>query len=712
MIWKVFLDGELLGSNATQQTPEKHLIDASLSLEINKTGSFECKIEPTHDLYSKIFKMKSLIEILFDSEIMFRGRVLDTDDNLSGELGVNCEGCLAYLLDSYIEPYDELERTPRQQLEWLISQHNAQVETYKHFSVGNINIAKANSVEKFSSSSDQKIQDALLSDLIGRFGGFIKVRYTSTTNYIDWYALDSGDLCSQPLRFGMNMIDLTRRESADDIFSILKPIGDDDLTIESVNNGSKYIINEDMRSKFGTIYRVEHFTGITDANTLLTRARTFVEQNSTGLTENLTVTALDLIVLDSSVEAIRNGKRVEIVAMPVNLSKVYTCAATNYDLINIERSQYTLGTIRQSLTDYQANTSKKADKAKNDASSNKAKIQKINEVIKQMAGDLIVVAENIKITADRLDADIGDLKIRSGNLEGRMSGAEASIEMHEGEIKLRAKQVDVDRIDEVLYGSGEGQEGLIGKSSELFTRMNVVEIDLNGAEGTIGLKGLTSELYGDTRKMKEDFDTLSQHVDQQGERVTKAEVKIDSLEGEIDLRVKSTEFNDELERIDNAITVNRQNINLKVSVNDVINQINISKEGVVIDANRVDLKGLVTASELQAEIADIKKLIANLSVSGNAVVTGTLNVKGGTVLSGNTQITNLDATVFKVGGQQATWRSKDVVTSVGFERHTTSTPILQTVAGGQFTGTYLNSDTKVNTRTETIYYLGSSSSND
>lgn len=695
MIWKAFLDGELLGSNVTQQTPETHLIESNLGLEISKTGSFAFKIAPAHHLYNKIFKIKSLIEIVFDNDIMFRGRVLDTDDTLSGELSVNCEGCLAYLLDSYIDSYEEVERTPKAQLEWLINRHNSQMEGYKHFIVGNVTIPKANNREKFSSSSDQKIQDAIFNDLVGRFGGFIKVRYVGNTNYIDWYAIDSGDISTQPLKFGMNMIDLTRRESADDIFSILKPVGDDDLTIESVNGGSKYIINQEMLSKFGTIYRVEHFSGVSEPRDLLSRGNTFIEQNATGLTESLTITALDFVVIDSSVSAIRTGMRVEIVVSPINLNKIYTCGAINYDLINIDRTQYTLGTIRQSLTDYHATTAKTASEASSRSSSNGAKIGKTNDAVKKVAGDLEVTADNIKITTDRLEADVGDLFIKSGDLSNRMNGAEASIEMHEGEIKLRAKQVDVDRIDEVLYGSAEGQAGLIGKSAELFTRMRAAEIEINGDEGSIGLKGLTSELYGDTRKMREDFDVLSKQVDQQGERVTQAEVNINSMKGEIELRVKSTEFNDELERIDNAITVNRQNINLKVSINDVINQINLSTEGILIKANRINLSGYVTASQFSTKTAEIDKLLSGTSTINYLAV-------------GQATISNLYApTNFTFQGWGVSRKTRSVVTSVSEPRFNYVTLQYLDHNGSSKSQVVLTSvSSQVSTSSSTIRYLG------
>lgn len=262
MIWKAYLDGELLGSNLTQQHEEVHLAEANFGSEIGKTGSFSCKIFPTHRLANKIFKMRSRLELLIDDNVEMRGRVLDTSEDLEGNLSINFEGSLAYLLDSNIDSYDEISRTPKDQLQWIINTHNSQVESYKHFTLGNVTIEGANTSEKFENTSDQSSLDAITSGLVNRFGGHLFVRYSGDLTYIDWLAKDSGPITKQKLKVGVNVKSLSRQVSPEDIFTVLKPVGADGLTIESVNGGSKYIRNEEAIAEFGIIIRSESFSHI------------------------------------------------------------------------------------------------------------------------------------------------------------------------------------------------------------------------------------------------------------------------------------------------------------------------------------------------------------------------------------------------------------------------------------------------------------------
>ena len=65
-----------------------------------------------------------------------------------------------------------------------------------------------------------------------------------------------------------------------------------------------------------------------------------------------------------------------------------------------------------------------------------------------------------------------------------------------------------------------------------------------------------------------------------------------------------------------ALTVAQGEIDLRVTYDDVINAINISEEGIIIQANRVNLSGLVTFS--------------NLSTAGQTTINGA-NIQTGTI---------------------------------------------------------------------------------
>ena len=90
-----------------------------------------------------------------------------------------------------------------------------------------------------------------------------------------------------------------------------------------------------------------------------------------------------------------------------------------------------------------------------------------------------------------------------------------------------------------------------------------------------------------------------------------------------------------------SIETNADNIALKVSKDGVIAAINISTEGVVIDASKVDLSGLVTISSLEN---------GTTTVDGGCITTGTIDASQVT-------ITNLDAGNINAGTLSASYIS-------------------------------------------------------
>lgn len=65
-----------------------------------------------------------------------------------------------------------------------------------------------------------------------------------------------------------------------------------------------------------------------------------------------------------------------------------------------------------------------------------------------------------------------------------------------------------------------------------------------------------------------------------------------------------------------AIAVNVGNINLRVAKNDVINQINISTEGITIDGDNIEINGSTTFSVDAPVVIDIKEYLASNAASG------------------------------------------------------------------------------------------------
>ena len=67
------------------------IISPKLTTEVNKTGSFTFTIPPTNPYYSYIKRLKSIITIYQDNELIWRGRVLNDKLDFYKRKQVECE---------------------------------------------------------------------------------------------------------------------------------------------------------------------------------------------------------------------------------------------------------------------------------------------------------------------------------------------------------------------------------------------------------------------------------------------------------------------------------------------------------------------------------------------------------------------------------------------------------------------------------------------
>ena len=93
-----------------------------------------------------------------------------------------------------------------------------------------------------------------------------------------------------------------------------------------------------------------------------------------------------------------------------------------------------------------------------------------------------------------------------------------------------------------------------------------------------------------------------------------------------------------------SLTVAQDNIDLRVTYDDVINAINVSSEGIIIQANRVNLSGLVTFSNLSTP--------GQTTINGANITTGTMSadrIYGGTINGNTVSVINLNASNISAG---------------------------------------------------------------
>ncbi|MCO7151753.1 phage tail spike protein [Vagococcus lutrae] len=362
-MYRVELDGETLYD---PRLKDYDIFTPKLKLEVNKAGAFDFKVYPSHPLYNRIFKLKSIIEVYQDSMLLFRGRVLDDEMDFNKAKMVICEGELAYFNDSILRPY-EFTGSVKNYLKLIINQHNSQVQAARRFTLGNVTVTDPNDYIVRSDSTYPKTWDVVENKLIKSLGGYLMVRREKGVNYIDYLA-DSNRKSLQKIELGKNLLDLATQSSASEVYTAILPLGSElknedgeetgeRLTIESVNDGKDFIQDDEAVQKYGFIMRVGDWTDVTIASNLLRKARQELAQ-LVRLSLTLELTAVDLSMIDVNIDEFRVFEYVDVLSEPHGVNESLLVEKMELNLTSPANNKITIGRQQKSLTETQIETDK------------------------------------------------------------------------------------------------------------------------------------------------------------------------------------------------------------------------------------------------------------------------------------------------------------------------------------------------------------------
>lgn len=335
------------------------VINPKITMELNKVGSLSFILPPTNVMYDDIQKLKTIISVYEDDEEIFRGRVLNDEKDFYNRKNVYCEGELAFLFDSIQRPYS-FKGTIQELLTQFIENHNEQVEEEKRFAVGIVTVTDSNDYINRSNTNYSNTWDAINDKLIKTHGGYIRTRLVDGIRYIDLIAEYGKN--SQVIEFSVNMLDISEYITAEDVFTCLIPLGAKQkkgtrLTIKSVNNDIDYIQNETAISLFGYIWRTKEWDDVTDANNLLTKGKAYL-QSGIEMAVSLNLKAVDMHLLNVDVNQIKLGYQIRTVSLPHKLDDYFLCSKVVKDLVNADKSEYTLGFSFATMTEKQISNEK------------------------------------------------------------------------------------------------------------------------------------------------------------------------------------------------------------------------------------------------------------------------------------------------------------------------------------------------------------------
>lgn len=319
MIYRVLANGtDIYGSDT-----DTAILSPSLETELNSAGSFEFTLPPDHPNYDEITVMMTDIEVLEDGDLIFFGRVAEVSIDWYKQKRVTCEGALAYLNDTAIRPHTFEGVLISDVFKHIIAQHNSQVAQNRQLNVGNITITDRYVYTEFEYDNCLSV---LQSTCVDSTGGYLFVRKDENdVMYIDWLK-DMPYASDQPVQFASNLLDLTQDVKAEDICTVILPLGGQvdgvTLTIASVNGGSDILESASGISLYGRIIKIKQWSDIEDAQALKDKAQQWLEDEQY---DKLTIEAdtAELHYLDGSVGAFKVGQMVNVISSPHGIDKEF-----------------------------------------------------------------------------------------------------------------------------------------------------------------------------------------------------------------------------------------------------------------------------------------------------------------------------------------------------------------------------------------------------
>ena len=399
------------------------ILNPTVKADWGNAGSLDFSIQSGTPYYDAFMQMRTFIQVEYDGETIFYGRVLTIDNGFFGERKIHCEGPLTFLNDTYypgVKKENKTKMSAWDRIQQLLNNHNSQVDDeLKRIYPGEVpgNYTSATSSEQrlkndereFDSTSWSNTKSAL-EDLKSHYGGSFRIRYSGNRLYLDWMNhYYRSTVNSQSIEIGKNLIDLSTVTEVNNIFTAVIPIGKTEEGNDSVyltgyqapngftfNNAylkvpdlvrfysdselnSGYHQADDYRTaidRYGMIYKtVDLQEGINQA-TLLQKALEWVKDNYQGSIESFTVKAIDLHQIGTNTDKILVGDRVRLVykvgsenGQTRSVSPILTCTSVVYDLYSPENNQYSFGIPASSLSKNYATETKKSVKNKSTAPS-------------------------------------------------------------------------------------------------------------------------------------------------------------------------------------------------------------------------------------------------------------------------------------------------------------------------------------------------------
>ncbi|CAK1226694.1 Phage-related protein (PblB) [Fructobacillus tropaeoli] len=409
-------------------------ISGELDMQFNGVSTASFTITMQNNLYRQSEAIANLVKVIDTNtgKVVFDGRVVKIDGSFSGShtQTLQCEDCLAFLHDS-TQVYRKVQNTTiRDFLQMIVDEHNRQVEPYKRFQLGRVTVINStDNVYRYTDDA-QDTFDTIKDKLVSRLGGFLIWHRDGNDQLVLEYLASVGEHIDTPIKLGKNLKSAKREYDVRDIITRLVPIGSpieqeqteqssDDTaaaqpksTIETVNNGIRYLDDTALMNRFGIIQKAVEWNNVKVPSILMSKGQEYLKNQRVGLL-TWSVEVVDISLLDPTYKSFEMGNFYPIYDQFLGLVEDLQVVAKKLDITQPHKMSLTIGTKNRTLSQYQLDY----QSAMQYAEQQRQNAQQTANDLKSRIKELLTVTNRIP----EQDKEIADLQQRLKELEAQQA---------------------------------------------------------------------------------------------------------------------------------------------------------------------------------------------------------------------------------------------------------------------------------------------------
>ena len=420
---------------------ELFVFEPKVTVEVNTVGEGSFTIYNDHPYFNKINRLKSIFEVSDEIGVIFRGRMTDDTRDFYNGKAVDIEGVGAFFNDSVVPPYkfpedflaDEEYMAAAESgnvveffLNWLIENHNSQVQDFQKFNLGNVTVADPNNYITREETGYPDTWETLKSKLFeSSLGGYLCIRYEEDGNYVD-YLSEFTLTNTQDIEFGVNLLDLKQESDGKETYSAIIPIGAEidvivetetieegeegeegtepetttikkKLTLENIEDGAvtddiyKVTLSNGLHALYSKSAVEEYgwicapvsettWDDVTETSNLLSKGSVWLSTKGVMFSDTVEIKAADLHFTDEEIRSFRIYRKINVKSLPHGIVDPFDLTKLEIDLLNPQNTEITVGRTKLTLIDQ--NNKEQLEN-----------IQKIEDVIKDVEENRVGVTE-------------------------------------------------------------------------------------------------------------------------------------------------------------------------------------------------------------------------------------------------------------------------------------------------------------------------------